>query len=106
MKIAIGVCEKINGTCSTMGCFRAFNNRDKHFAIYKDKDVKLMTFFSCNMCSSNSNENLTKIAEKLVQEGITKLHLGKCAVKCKAGKLEEIKSIFEKRNIEVIEGTH
>lgn len=106
MKIAIGVCEKINGTCSTMGCFRAFNNRDKHFTIYKDEDVELMTFFSCNMCSSGSDEHLTKVAEKLKDEGIVNLHLGKCAVKCKAGKLEEIKAVFQKCNITVIEGTH
>ncbi|GAA0720121.1 CGGC domain-containing protein [Clostridium malenominatum] len=106
MKIAIGVCEKINGVCSTMGCFRAFNNREKHFSIYENHSVELMSFFSCNMCTSNSDENLIKIAERLEGEGVTKLHLGACVVKCKAERTKEIKGIFEKHNISAVEGTH
>ncbi|MBB6714560.1 CGGC domain-containing protein [Clostridium gasigenes] len=106
MKIAIGVCEKINGICTTMGCFKALNNREKNFSIYKNENLELMSFFTCDLCSSNSDENLINIARKLGQEGVQKLHLGVCIVKCKIQRTEEIKEIFKKYNIEVVEGTH
>ncbi|NLI66429.1 MAG: CGGC domain-containing protein, partial [Tissierellia bacterium] len=57
IKIAIGVCEKINGRCSSMGCFKAYNKKDKHFERYQDTDVDLQAFFSCNICSTESKEN-------------------------------------------------
>ncbi|MFX0547755.1 CGGC domain-containing protein [Hathewaya histolytica] len=106
MKIAIGVCERINGICTTMGCFRAFNNRDKTFSGYKNQELELVSFFTCEACSNKSDENLINIAKKLEAEGVQKLHLGVCIVKCEVERLKEIKSIFEKYHIEVIEGTH
>ncbi|WP_069681260.1 CGGC domain-containing protein [Clostridium taeniosporum] len=106
MKIAIGVCEKINGICTTMGCFKALNNREKSFSVYKNENLELMSFFTCDACSNNSDENLISIAEKLEQAGVKKLHLGVCIVKCETKRTNEIKAIFEKYNIEVIEGTH
>lgn len=106
MKIAIGICEKINGICTTMGCFKAFNNREKHFSIYKDKDLELTSFFTCDSCSKNSDENLINIAKRLKSEGIKRIHFGVCIVKCESDRKKEIKSIFEKHDIEVIEGTH
>ncbi|MBU5591564.1 CGGC domain-containing protein [Clostridium sp. MSJ-4] len=106
MKIAIGVCEKINGICTTMGCFKALNNRDKNFSMYKNEDLELVSFFTCEACSNDSDENLMNIAKKLEQAGVQKLHLGVCIVKCEAERTREIKSIFEKHHIEVVEGTH
>ncbi|MBU3133126.1 CGGC domain-containing protein [Clostridium gasigenes] len=106
MKIAIGVCEKINGICTTMGCFKALNNREKNFSIYKNENLELMSFFTCDSCSSNSDENLINIARKLEQAGVQKLHLGVCIVKCQIQRTEEIKEIFKRYNIEVVEGTH
>ncbi|MDU1349781.1 CGGC domain-containing protein [uncultured Clostridium sp.] len=106
MKIAIGICERVNGICTTMGCFKALNNKDKHFSAYKDKDLELISFFTCDACSKNSYENLMNIAEKLKQASVEKLHFGVCVVKCEEEKTDEIKKIFENHNIEVIEGTH
>jgi predicted metal-binding protein len=106
MKIAIAVCEKINGICTTMGCFKALNNREKAFSIYGNENLELMSFFTCDACSSNSDENLMNIAEKLEKAGIKKLHLGVCIVKCETQKTNQIKEIFEKHHIEVVEGTH
>ena len=54
MKIAIGICEKINGKCSTMGCFRTYNNKEKHFSQYKNIETELISLFSCNICSMDS----------------------------------------------------
>lgn len=106
MKIAIGVCEKINGICTTMGCFKALNNRSKNFRMYENESLELMSFFSCDACSKNSDKNLLNIAEKLEQAGVQKLHLGVCIVKCEAQRTKEIIEIFEKYHIEVVEGTH
>lgn len=104
--MAIGTCEKTNGACSTMGCFRAYNNRDKHFSEYKDIDTDLVSFFTCDICSKETKENIIKVAKKLKNEGVERIHLGACAVKCKADNLAEIKEVFTSMDIEVIEGTH
>lgn len=106
MKIAIGMCGKTSGRCSGMGCFRAYNNKDKHFSIYKGMDTELWSFFSCNMCFENGEEKLKRIAMKLKENEVNRLHLGACAVKCKENNLEETKKVFREIGIDVIEGTH
>lgn len=106
MKIGIGICEKVNGKCSTMGCFRAYNNKDKHFSQYKDMEVELLSFFTCNICSKDSKEDIVKISERLKNAGVQKIHLGACALKCKADIMEEIKEIFISIGMDVVEGTH
>lgn len=106
MKIAIGICERLNGRCSSMGCFRAYNNKDKHFERYKDIETELIAYFSCSICSTDSKDNITKIADKLKESGAEVVHLGACAVKCKADKLEEIKEVFTSIGMAVVEGTH
>ena len=106
MKIAIGICGKTSGRCSSVGCFKAYNNKNKHFTAYKDIETELLAFFSCNLCFEDGEEKLTKIVNKLKNNGVEKLHLGVCAVKCKEDKLEEIKGVINNVNIDVIEGTH
>lgn len=106
MKIGIGMCGKTSGRCSTMGCFRAYNNKDKHFEVYKDIDTELIAFFNCNLCFEEGEVKLKKIAQKLKDNEIDKLHLGACAVKCKEDNLQGIKKVFQDLDIEVIEGTH
>ena len=106
MKIVISVCKRINGICSSMGCFRAYNNRNKHFSSYKNIETELIAFFSCNICSSDGLENLEKIAARLKENKVDVVHLGACAVKCKADRLGQIKEVFSSRNITLIEGTH
>ena len=106
MKIAIGICERVNGRCSSMGCFRAYNNKEKHFERYKDMETELIAYFSCSICSTDSKENITKIADKLKESRAEVVHLGACAVKCKADKLEEIKEVFTSLGLTVVEGTH
>lgn len=106
MKIAICICNKVSGRCSSMGCFRAYNNKDKHFSEYKDIETELIAYFSCNLCEIDSSENLEKISKKLKDEGIDRLHLGHCLVNCKSERYEEIKEIFLSKDIEIVEGTH
>lgn len=106
MKIAIGICKKLNGRCSSAGCFRAYNNKDKHFSDYKNIETELIAFFSCDICEFDSTERLEKILTKLKNEGVDKVHLGHCAVKCKEDRFEEIKEVFESLDINMVEGTH
>ncbi|HLR20991.1 MAG TPA: CGGC domain-containing protein [Tissierellaceae bacterium] len=106
MKIAIGMCGKTSGKCSSMGCFRAYNNKDKHFTVYKDIETELMAFFSCNLCFENGEEKLNNIANRLKKNRVDKLHLGACALKCKEDRLKEIKKVFIDLGIDVVEGTH
>lgn len=106
MKIAICNCERVIGKCSSMGCFRAYNNKSKHFERYKDEEVELAAFFYCDICSSRNEENLEKIAQRLKDKGVSQVHIGACALKCPAGKLEQIKEIFWSKDLEIIEGTH
>lgn len=106
MKIGIGVCEEINGVCSTMGCFKAYNKKEKHFQVYRDMETELMAFFTCDICSSGGLDNISKIASKLKESQVDIVHLGVCAVKCKANRLDEIREVFSLNDIEIIEGTH
>ena len=106
MKIAIGICERVNGICSSMVCFRAYNNKEKHFERYKNIETDLLAYFSCSICSTDSKENITKIAGRLKDSKVEVVHLGACAVKCKADKLEEIKDVFTSIGISIVEGTH
>lgn len=68
--------------------------------------TELLAYFSCSICSTDSKENITKIAGRLKESGAEVVHLGACAVKCKAEKLDEIKEVFTSLGIDVIEGTH
>lgn len=102
MKIAIGTCNKSAGKCSSAGCFRAYNSKTKHFEDYKDIETELIAFFNCAQCIEGKEEKLYSIAEKLKNEGVERVHIGSCALKC----IDKIRPIFEKQEIEIIEGTH
>ena len=106
MRIAIGMCGKTAGKCCTMGCFKAYNKKDKYFEIYKDIDTELMAFFNCQLCFEDGVEKLDTIAGKLKENQVKNVHLGACAVKCKEDKLEDIKKTFTGLGMDVIEGTH
>lgn len=106
MKIAIGICGKTSEICSSMGCFKAYNNSEKHFEVYRNIDTELLAFFSCHLCFEDGREKLEKIATRLQENKVENVHFGKCAVKCKDENFQEIKKIFTDLNLQVIEGTH
>ncbi len=106
MKIGIGVCSKINGICTTMGCFKAYNNKEKYFEVYKDINTELLAFFSCTMCVEDGEGKLEKVAVKLHENRIDKVHLGVCVVKCEEDRLGKIKNLFMDVGLNIIEGTH
>ncbi len=102
MKIAIVTCNKSAGKCSSMGCFRAYNSRTKAFEIYKDMETELIAFSNCGECVEGKEGKLDKIVERLAKEGVNKVHIGNCALKC----VELIRPKFENMSIEIVEGSH
>lgn len=106
MKIAICNCERVIGRCSSMGCFRCFNDKSKHFSRYEGKEVILSAYNYCNGCSSGSFDDLEKIASRMADGGISIVHLGPCALKCPTGKLDTIKEVFLSKGMDLVEGTH
>ncbi len=110
VKIAVLSCLKATGVCSGAACFRAINNREKHFNIYKDMDVEVVAFFHCNGCDcdySSDVEYLEKI-EYVCSLEPDAVHVGKCT--CMEGNLctviEAMVKYIEDRGMKVIFGTH
>ena len=66
MKLAIGICGKTSGRCSSVGCFKAYNNKDKHFTAYKDIETELLAFFSCNLCFEDGEEKFKEYTRQAV----------------------------------------
>lgn len=106
MDIAICVCGRVQGKCSSMGCFKAYNNLDKHFEQYKEEGATLHAYFMCQHCISGEDTYLKDMAVKLKDQGVKQVHFGKCAVGCKAGLKDENKSFFQEQGLKIIEGTH
>ena len=105
-KIAIGVCERINGICTTMGCFNAYNQRTKYFEVYGEMPLELAAFFTCNKCTKGDYQDVEMIANNLLEAGVEIVHLGICVKKCEIDEMDRIKEIFESKGLKVVEGTH
>ena len=107
MNIAIMVCEKVTHFCSGVGCFKVFNNKDKAFEIYKNKeDINLYGFFHCGGCKSNlNNENLDYKINQLKNLNVIRVHMAKC-IEVECYRYDEIKRFLLYKGFEVIEGTH
>ena len=107
MNIAIMVCHKVTFECAGAICFKAFNNKDKAFQIYKNKEyINLCGFFHCGGCKSNlNNENLDYKINQLKNINVTKVHMAKC-IEVECYRYNEIKEFLEEKGFEVIQGTH
>ncbi len=65
-----------------------------------------MAFFNCKLCFEDGEEKLEKIASRLKDNEVDRLHLGNCAVKCKEDRLDDIKKVFTDLGIDLVERTH
>lgn len=102
MKIAIGICNKTAGRCSSLGCFRAYNSKTKNFEEYEDIETELIAFFNCGECIEGKEGKLDNMAKRLAKEGVDRVHIGHCALKC----IDIIRPKFEDLGLIVVEGTH
>lgn len=111
-RIAIFTCLKTAEGCAGCGCMKAYHRKTGTFEEYKDKEVELLSFFHCSHCidemEPEKDEGLEKKLDRLVKEGVEKVHVGICTrkdgVKCPGA--ARIEALLLERGIAVIQGTH
>jgi predicted metal-binding protein len=105
IKIGIIICDRYR-TCAGGKCFRALQNKEGAFEMYKDKDVELAAYTTCGGCPGG---NIEYAPEEMKKNGVTHVHF---ATGCLVGYppcpyLEHFsKFIPEKYGMEVVFGTH
>lgn len=110
-KIAMLNCLKANEVCTGAACFKAWNAKEKHFAIYKEEETVLVAYARCNGCGNTpeNSKGLQEKLERLVKEGTEVVHLGVCT-RNRAGEecetIAEIAKWLTEHGIEVVRGTH
>lgn len=105
MNIAIISCNKMTYECCGSGCFKSFNNKTHSFEIYKDKDIKLYSFFHCNGCGSNLETALDYKLTQLKKSEVEQIHMAKC-IEVECSRYDEIKTFLINKGFKVIDGTH
>jgi len=105
VKVGIIICDRYK-TCAGGKCFRALQNKEGAFSIYKDQDVEIAGFTTCGGCPGG---NIEYAPEEMKKNGVTHIHLATGLVvgypPCPY--IEYFtKFIPEKYGIKVIVGTH
>lgn len=70
IRLGIIICDRHN-TCAGGKCFRALQNRDGAFEIYKNQDVELVGYTSCGGCPGG---NIEYAPEEMIKNGATHIH--------------------------------
>jgi len=70
IKIGIIICDRYH-TCAAGKCFRAFQNREGAFSIYKSIEVELDAFTTCGGCPGG---NIEYAPEEMKKNGVTHVH--------------------------------
>jgi len=105
IKIGIIICDRYR-SCSGGKCFRAMENRDGAFSIYKNQDVEIAGFTSCGGCPGG---NIEYAPEEMKKNGVTHIHFatGLIVGYPPCPYLEYFKNFIpEKYGMHVILGTH
>ncbi len=105
IKIGIIICDRYR-TCAGGKCFRAFQNRDGAFSIYKNREVELAAFTTCGGCPGG---NIEYAPEEMKKNGVTHVHFatGFLVGYPPCPHMEHFqKFIPEKYGMKVILGTH
>jgi predicted metal-binding protein len=105
-KIGIIICHRYR-RCAGGKCFRALRNREGAFSIYKDTEVALVGFTTCDGCPGG---NIEYAGEEMVKNGAEMIHLATGLV---VGyppypSIDTFKGFLENRfvGVKVIVGTH
>ncbi len=104
-RIGIIICDRYR-RCAGGKCLRALRNREGAFSIYKDTDVELVGYTTCDGCPGG---NVEYAGEEMVKNGADVIHLATGLVvgypPCPY--LETFKAFLEARYaVEVVVGTH
>ncbi len=105
IKIGIIICDRYH-TCAGGKCFRALQNREGAFSMYKDIDVEIGGFTTCGGCPGG---NIEYAPEEMKKNGVTHVHLATGLIvgypPCPS--IDYFKEfITEKYGMKVILGTH
>ena len=105
VKIGIIICDRYR-SCAGGKCLRSMKNREGAFSIYKDREVELVGYTSCNGCPGG---NVEYTGEEMVKNGAEVIHLatGMVVGYPPCPYIDTFKSFLEKRNgVKVVAGTH
>ena len=105
MKIGIIICDRYR-TCAGGKCFRALKNKEGAFSIYKDTELDLVGYTTCDGCPGG---NIEYTGEEMVKNGAEVIHLATGFVvgypPCPY--IDTFKDFMEKRyQVKVVIGTH
>jgi len=104
-KIGIVICDRYR-RCAGGKCLRAMRNREGAFSIYRDMDIELVGYTTCDGCPGG---NVEYAGEEMVKNGAQAIHLATGLVvgypPCPY--INTFKSFLEKRfGVDVVVGTH
>lgn len=105
VKVGIIICNRYH-TCAGGKCFRALENREGAFSIYKGKEVKLVGYTTCDGCPGG---NVEYAPEEMRKNGADIIHLatGLVVGYPPCPRITQFKDfIEEKYKINVVIGTH
>ncbi len=104
-KIGIIICDRYR-RCAGGKCFRSLQKREGAFARYKDTDVELVGYTTCDGCPGG---NIEYAVDEMMKNGVTKIHLatGLIVGYPPCPYIQDFTNFIEtKYGLEVILGTH
>jgi predicted metal-binding protein len=105
IKIGIFICDRYR-RCAGGKCFRSVREREGAFARYKDMDVEIVGYTSCDGCPGG---NIEYAVDEMLKNGANKIHLptGLIVGYPPCPLIAYFKDYIEKKyNLEVVYGTH
>lgn len=105
VKIGIIICDRYSG-CAGGKCFKAMNEREGAFNIYKDKEIELLGYTTCGGCPGG---NIEYAPEEMEKNGVEVIHFATGMVigfpPCPY--ISQFKGLIEsKYGLKVVVGTH
>ncbi len=104
-KIGIIICDRYR-RCAGGKCFRSLQKREGAFARYKDMDVELVGYTSCDGCPGG---NIEYAVDEMMKNNVTKIHLatGLIVGYPPCPYIQDFTNFIEaKHGLEVVLGTH
>ena len=104
-KIGIIICDRYR-RCAGGKCFRSLQKREGAFARYKDMDVELVGYTSCDGCPGG---NIEYAVDEMMKNNVTKIHLatGLIVGYPPCPYIQDFTNFIEKKYcLEVVPGTH
>jgi predicted metal-binding protein len=104
-KIGIIICDRYR-TCAGGKCLRAMRNREGAFSLYRDVEVELVGYTTCDGCPGG---NIEYVGEEMVKNGAQVIHLatGMIVGYPPCPYIHTFKAFLEKRyGVSVVVGTH